>query len=394
MTVWPVEVVQLWLLQASVVLGYIHFLLFSNLAQNHSPTTRELRSSLGVANGLTLARGLGASCIAGFVLLPLSTLLSRTPWIQWIPGLIYLSVGCADFMDGLWARWTRTESVLGQLLDKEIDALGLLAASSLAVQMDRLPLFYILVGVSYYLYKLGIWFRQQRRSIVLPLKNRAMARIAAGLNMGFVGAALLPIFAENILIPAAVCFSLPLLAGFIWDWLVVSARLSDEAGHRVLKILNPAARIVPLLIRIALLIYGLTVAEILYNTLPVTAVPAVICLLAMIVLGWLGRTAALFAACWMAHTASSINAPQVFHVALCASLVLLILGTGHWSWWKPEDDLLSRKAGSLPFKHLPVMRIGVDTVALLVCAQKCRSPGSISVDVPLGDHVPCSDEHF
>ncbi|MBI5589728.1 MAG: CDP-alcohol phosphatidyltransferase family protein [Deltaproteobacteria bacterium] len=345
---WPAEVVLQWLLQAFVVLSYVHFQLFSNLGQNHPPTTRELRPSLGVANGITLARGLGASCLAGFFMLPSKSLLSGASWIQWTPGLLYLSIGCADFVDGFWARHTLTESVLGQRLDVEIDAMGLLAASALAVRMNRLPLFYLMVGASYYLYKLGIRYRYKRGRIVLPLKDRIQARIAAGLNMGFVGVALLPVFAEKVLSPAACFFAMPLIAGFAWDWLVVSARLTDDAAHRMQKILDLAVGIAPLLVRLALLVWGPAVTWTIYKSLPAATALAVLCLWTMMVLGWLGRTAALIAACWLTHAASPGNAPQVLILALSASLVLLILGSGLWSWWKPEDVLLSRKAGSIP----------------------------------------------
>jgi CDP-diacylglycerol--glycerol-3-phosphate 3-phosphatidyltransferase len=347
--VWPAESVLQWFLIACLILSYIHFQLFSNLGRNHPPATGELRPSLGVANGITLTRGLGVSCIAGFILLPGNMLSGGSIVLQWMPGLLYLSIGCADFLDGLWARHTRTESDLGRHLDLEIDALGILAASMLGVRMGRLPLFYLLVGASYYLFKFGIRYRHQRGKSVLPLKHRVMARIAAGLNMGFVGAALLPVFSETVLRLAAYFFAIPLLAGFVWDWLVVSARLTDGNAERFERILVPAAGFAPLLSRFILLACPPVAAGTLLTPFPAKFALFGIGLWAMMVLGWLGRSAALIAVIWLSHAASRTSAPPVFLVALSASLVLLILGTGYGSWWKPEDALLSRKAGRFRF---------------------------------------------
>ncbi len=251
--VWPTKAALQWLLQASAVLGIVHLQLHRYLGQNHAPANNELFSSLGVASNITLGRGWGVSCIAGLIFLPDTMICGGTPWMSYVPGLLYLAIGCADFVDGLWARRAGTESVLGQHLDLEMDALGLLAASALAVWMKRLPLFYLMVGASYYLYRFGIWYRGQRGKIVLPLKDRSMARIMAGLNMGFVGVALLPVFAAKVLNLAAVYFSVPLLVGFLWDWLVVSARLTNGCASRLERLIAPANGVVALLMRIVVL---------------------------------------------------------------------------------------------------------------------------------------------
>jgi CDP-diacylglycerol---glycerol-3-phosphate 3-phosphatidyltransferase len=344
----PVTTVLQWLLQASVVLGYVHLLLRRHLGQNHSPAGSELFPTLGVANGITLGRGWGVSCLSGLIFLPHPTIDGKALWVEWLPGLLYLAIGCADFVDGLWARRTRSESLLGRRLDVEMDALGLLAASSLGVWMGRLPLFYLMVGVSYYLFRLGIRYRRSRGRTVLPLKDRPMARITAGLNMGFVGFALLPVIAEGVLNLAALFFAVPLLGGFVWDWLAVSARLSDDAAQRLERVMATAAGRASLLTRLALLGCGPLIAATISPSLENAASLIGSLLWVMMVLGWLGRAAALGAGFWLAHAASSGHAEPVFLVALSACLVLMILGTGPWSLWKPEDACLSCKAGTRP----------------------------------------------
>jgi hypothetical protein len=54
----------------------------------------------------------------------------------------------------------------------------------------------------------------------------------AGVHMGFVGLALIPAFSATLLKHAAMLFMLPFLFGFVWDWLVVTGRLGDEAADR------------------------------------------------------------------------------------------------------------------------------------------------------------------
>ena len=343
---WPVSAALQWLLQTSAVLSFVHLQLYRHLGENLSSADSEPAPPLGVANRITLWRGWGISCLAGLIFLPCA-MLSRGPvWLAYIPGLLYLAVTCADFIDGLWARLTGTETALGRRLDIEMDALGTLAASALAVHLGRLPLFYLMVGASYYLFRWGTWHRRRRGRIVLPLKNRFSARIVAGLNMGFVGVALLPVLAPQVLKLAAVCFSVPLLGGFLWDWLAVSARLTEGHAERLQRFMSLAGGVLALLMRMIVLVTGPIIAGTLFESPPTMVALAGISLWVMIVLGWMGRTASLAVSCWLALAASWGNAHPLVLVTLGAVLVLTISGTGYWSWWKPEDARLSRKVGA------------------------------------------------
>jgi len=341
---WPLEVALQWLLQAVAVLGFVHFQLHRDLGEDFFPACRKPAPSLGVANRITLARGWGISCLAGLTFLPEVAIYSDTAWMPYVPGLLYLTIGCADFLDGFLARCTGTESELGKRLDMEMDALGLLTASSLGVWLGRLDLFYLMVGASYYFFRFGIWYRLQKGRVVQPLKERPMARSMAGLNMGFVGAALLPLLAPPVLKLAAVFFAVPLLLGFLWDWLLVSGRLTEDRADRMQRRISSTAEFLGLMMRAVALLGGPIIARTLVQS-PAVAV-ALALLWVMIVLGWMGRTASLAASCWLAHRASSGNGEPLALVTLSALLVLTILGTGYWSLWKPEDACLSRKVGS------------------------------------------------
>jgi phosphatidylglycerophosphate synthase len=345
---WPFEVALQWILQALAVLSFVHSQLRRHLGENHFPGCSQPVPSLGVANRITLARGWGISCLAGLTFLPEAAIYREPAWISYAPGLLYLTIGCADFFDGLWARRTGTESALGKRLDVEMDALGLLAASCLGVWLGRLPLFYLMVGASYYVFRFGIWTRLQGGRIVLPLKDRPTARIMAGLNMGFLGTALLPLFAPAVLKLTAVCFSVPLLLGFLWDWLVVIGSLTEDRADRMQRLLGTTAEFLGLMMRVVVLVVGPIIAGTLVQSPAATAAVAEALLWVMIVLGWMGRTASLVASCWLAHGASSGHWEPLVLVTLSAVLVLTILGTGYWSLWKPEDACLTRRAGTRP----------------------------------------------
>ncbi len=60
-----------------------------------------------------------------------------------------------DLLDGYVARVTRRESRLGAILDMEFDGLGILIASAVAVQYDKIPAWYLLLGVARLLFVAG-----------------------------------------------------------------------------------------------------------------------------------------------------------------------------------------------------------------------------------------------
>jgi phosphatidylglycerophosphate synthase len=152
--------------------------------------------------------------------------------LVWAPGLIYLGISLADLLDGFVARRQHRQTELGQRLDIETDAAGLLVALLVAVSLDRLPALTLLVGLAYYLFIFGIWWRQQRHLPLVALQSRPYARIIAGFQMGVVALALLPLFNPPFTFIAAALVMTPLLVGFGRDWLVVSCRLRIDSNQR------------------------------------------------------------------------------------------------------------------------------------------------------------------
>lgn len=337
-----------WSTGAFLTIAYVLGSLWVLLPFNCKPDEETPLPTLGAGTWLTLLRGFLIGLLGGFLFLFLWSRGGRPPWLAWTPGLIYLLAGAADFADGYLARITDHVTRLGESLDRKIDALGLLIASLSAICMDRLPPSYIAAGLAYYLFRAGIWYRKKRGKTVVPLKPRPGSRVTAGFQMGFVGAALLPLLPARAMALASWVFMTPLLLGFLRDWLVVSARVEADSpqiaapGKR--RRVRPSEWL-PLFTRAALLLSGPSLIRQCLST--EAGVPAClqIPLFLMLLTGTMGRGAA-FPMCFLA--ASGIEGRGVFSPAVvlfAGSLILMLVGTGPLSIWRPEERLLLRRAG-------------------------------------------------
>jgi CDP-diacylglycerol--glycerol-3-phosphate 3-phosphatidyltransferase len=176
---------------------------------------------LGVATHLTLLRGLLVSLAAGFAPVP------PVGAVRWLPALLYAAAAVCDRFDGIIARRLGQTTALGARLDEAMDALGLLAAPVVAVSWGRLPPWYLLLGVTYYLYRAALWLRGR---LELPVhldrvKRRPLTRIFAGLQMALVSVALAPLSSPKVTTIAATLLMMPTLIFFSRDWLIAIGRL-------------------------------------------------------------------------------------------------------------------------------------------------------------------------
>lgn len=108
--------------------------LFWHLGLNRNAQTGEILPKVGVANTLTLLRGLSASYLLGRLVGGL-----LTP--SWLALLVFLCGGVVtDILDGQVARATKTQSKLGQIADGEADFCLYLAITLILIQNATLPL--------------------------------------------------------------------------------------------------------------------------------------------------------------------------------------------------------------------------------------------------------------
>jgi CDP-diacylglycerol--glycerol-3-phosphate 3-phosphatidyltransferase len=360
-TEWHLSYAWRWTLAAAGVLAYELWLLWRGLKDNRLRGGSTLLPTLGAGNVLTLLRGLALGLLAGFLF---------SPWppgrLAWTPALLYTMAIIADYLDGYLARITHRATVLGENLDIEFDALGMLIAISLAVHYDQLPWWYLLLGLSRYLFLLGIWWRKRQGKPVYDLPPSAQRRMVAGFQMGFMSVMLWPIVYPPLTTLAGLVFAIPFVASFTRDWLVVSGRLDPtsplylEARQKIAVV---TTRWLPVLLRIGVVTAtagfvlpafwsapervaffarpGVPFAGVTTTLIGVVAVVATV----MLALGVAGRLAALgllIAASTniLAHGLYIYNA-----FMLTGTITLIFLGSGAFSCWRPEDIILSRRAG-------------------------------------------------
>jgi CDP-diacylglycerol--glycerol-3-phosphate 3-phosphatidyltransferase len=319
-----------------------------HLASNHRIGEEvPIFATLGTANWITLLRAGAVVGLAGILPPAIQGRQALPEALRWAPGIVYLGIALADLIDGHVARRQRRETALGKRLDIESDAAGLLVASLAAVALGRLPVVYLLVGLAYYPFILGIWIRQRRALPVLALPPRPYARIIAGFQMGLVGMALLPIFDPTFLYAAALIFMTPLLVGFWRDWRVVSGRLKADGEDQILldRRANALMRTtVPWALRLIILAAGVvTLARHnVFQTHPLwQSAHSLCCLLAG--LGCTGRSAALGLTLMLGSIWSAFGLSAISMVTFGASATLMLTGTGAISLWAPEERVLYRR---------------------------------------------------
>lgn len=338
------------LLPGLAVAVHVQQQLSRHLRDNHRPGEEDrLFPSLGAANWLTLLRAGGIVALAGFLPMALLPGPGLPKGLSWAPGLVYLGIALADLLDGTIARRQHRETELGKRLDIVTDAAGLLAASLVAVGLGRLPAFYLLAGLAYYPFIFGIRWRQKRGLPLVALQPRPYGRIIAGFQMGLVGVALLPILHPSFTVVAASLFIIPLLVGFVRDWLVVSCRLATDGNQQIALELRAGVvltRNFPLVLRVIILVFGVAILAgggVYQTHLLWQQALGVCCLLAGF--AFIGRSAALFLALLLGSNMSPFGMSMPVMILFGAAVMLMLTGTGALSLWAPEETLLYRRTG-------------------------------------------------
>ncbi|MFC6795861.1 CDP-alcohol phosphatidyltransferase family protein [Halobaculum halobium] len=211
-----------WLLPVAVVVAWESVFLARRTGLNHPPgDPGAVAAGIGVANAVTLGRGLLYAGVAGFVLTgPLAG-----AW-AWAPALLYGIGAAMDAVDGALARRFGRPTVLGAKLDMGIDTLGFLVAPLVGVAWGRLPVWYLTLSAARYLFKLGRWRRHRRGLPVFDLPDSRVRRPLAGVQMAFIAVALAPVLPPFVVAVLAGVVVVPSLAVFVRDYLAVAGHLS------------------------------------------------------------------------------------------------------------------------------------------------------------------------
>jgi phosphatidylglycerophosphate synthase len=351
--VWSLAAALQWGLQASMVLAYVLIRLGGALELNFDPRGLPLRPRLSAATGLTLTRSALVAALAGFLFQP-RALSGHPAWLSWIPGCLYITAVVLDYFDGYLARRTGTEARLGEFLDTEVDAAGLMVASLFLVWSGMAPLAYLTVGIGYYALKLLIRIRRQRGRFAQTVKPRPGARLVAGLEMGVAGLALLPVFGRAAIHLAAWVMTAALLEELVRDWWVVCGRASNDGrplGRRMEAFERVVTHVLPLAVRAVILasagrllagvFLGPGLPELSSFQSALLLVFAVLC-----VLGVAARAAAVVLSLIGAGLLTGAPQPTDAALLMSGALILIMTGAGPWRLWQPEDRLLLEKRGA------------------------------------------------
>lgn len=335
---WFITSTLLWLLS-----GYQTFI---RLALNRADSDAPLYNNLGWANRLTISRGWLISACGGLLVIP--GLLSTSTAVVWMAAMAYSVAAIFDRVDGFIARKTRHSSQLGAELDTVFDALGLLVAPLLALQLGKIHVSYLLVSIAYYLFVTGLKIRKRKGLAIYPLAPSQLRRTLAGFQMAYVAVVLWPPFDAEVTVLAGFGFMLPLLGGFLVDWCVVSGRLQPyTAGGR--SVFAPLKHITDTWFLPALRFVLVMTLMLLWPTLSISApfiTTVLILSVALMASGIAGRAGAaglLMLLAW--HSPLPVGQPA-FVLCLFIAIAILLLGCGRFSLWQADDHWVNRQDGA------------------------------------------------
>ena len=193
---------------------------------------------LTVASWVTLTRGVLLACfvgvLGGIVGAPEGGTGTLTVhgghigagFVAWLPAALFAVAGLLDAADGMIARTTDAVTDLGGRLDTELDGFTTLVGAVAVVAMGATSVAFLTVGIAWYLYAGSCWWRRRRGR---PVRDLPVSRVRAPLSAAVlvtIWLALTPITtaAQSTLLTTVV--AVPFLVNFLWDWLVVTRRVS------------------------------------------------------------------------------------------------------------------------------------------------------------------------
>lgn len=326
----------IWLAQAGAGLWLVRLTARRRLALNRLNPRTPLYRNLGWGNRLTLLRGALIAATGGCLFTD-----PTAPANPWLPASCYTLAALLDRYDGYAARREGQVSLLGAELDIRFDALGLLIAPLLAVQWQRLPAGYLLLSLAYYLYRWLLQTRVRRGLPMFPVPDNPLRRTLAGFQMGFVALTLWPVFDPAFCRQAGTAFMLPVLFGFVADWLVASGRCTARTYRQIGEFADHAG--LPAL-RIALVLA--LVGGLLQTDTAGLGVGVIWSASVMLALGCGGRLGALAILLWLGAGWLNLASAALQLIVLFAASWLLLLGTGRYSLSRWGEAWLQRYAGA------------------------------------------------
>lgn len=359
---WEAGFAQRWLVGAAAASLYLLWAFWRRLGDNHPPgQPADLYTDIGLPNLVTYWRGFLVACTCGFLFTPRP---AGSLFLLWLPGLLFSFGILPDFFDGLLARLTGRSSRLGEHLDVAVDGLAVLSGTLLVVLWGQAPVWYLVVGLARYLYLAGLWLRRRLGKPIYELPPSLGRRALAGAQMGLLMVLLWPLFGPPGTSLAAALFAVPFLINFGRDWLYAAGLL--QPAPKAASTPRPARAmgwLPPLLRALVVVGIGSVCLPWLVDLPAVTAyfaalgvrypgllVGLLLFLQALVIfsaaLGVMGRTFGILALCLAGlYLRFDWGLPALNLVTALGGGLLLFLGSGRYSLWQPEEELLQRRVG-------------------------------------------------
>lgn len=348
-TVWTAPI-GLWSVGAALAMGYVLGYTRYYLRANRRTPEAVVLPTLGSATTITLARALCYAMLLGFLLVPAPPLV-----VQWTVGVLFLVAALTDFVDGYLARITDHVTGLGERLDVEADALGVLVASLLTCHWGHLPWPFIAVGLLYYSFRFLSYVRERQGKPVYDLPYSPYRRIAGGYTVGFFAVVMFPLFEPPATTLAGILFVTPVLLSFGRDGLLMVGWVNADSPsyQRIRQTLKtvllgyaPVAARLGVALTVGWLVIAAAPAWLTYSVAGMWIWGlGLVGLSALVVVGWLGRLAAHLTLLVVCADLLLRGYTLPMMAALACIIVVMIAGTGRASWWQPEEDILTRRAG-------------------------------------------------
>jgi CDP-diacylglycerol--glycerol-3-phosphate 3-phosphatidyltransferase len=337
-------------------LAYVLWFLRLRLMEDPCGLGDQLAGSLGTPNAITLTRAGIYAGLAGGLFMPLLEGVAA-----WLPGLIYAVAAGTDGLDGYLARRRGQTTRLGKQLDVEVDGLGVLVATALAVHYGQLPTWYLSTGLAYYAFRAILYLRRRSGGTVMPLPPSTMRRIVGGFQVGFLAVVLLPLFAPPTTTVAGIVFAVMFFGSFLRDGLVASGLMSVEgASYHHIQTLwsHHVRRWMPVVLRATLAVGAVLLIMRASNGVDsawsdlVTHGPGglvlfiawlfvIIVTSVLTVVGAAGRLAALGVLTAVSADALLTGLAPLTTLLLVSALLLMFLGSGAGSLCQPEERYLT-----------------------------------------------------
>ncbi|NMD31045.1 MAG: hypothetical protein GYA80_04940 [Chloroflexi bacterium] len=330
--IWSDQPATYWAIGALLFVAY-PLVILRNYLRYHRPSLDVKRyPRLGRVIWMAMLRGLLLAFLAGFAFSG-----PGEGWLRWLPGIfMFTSVGL-----GLLCDWLNREacqvSILERTLRTHLWAMGFLVGSIVIVRFELMAFWVLIVGIAQYIFLYTIWLRNRGNVEWAMGTPQLLHRVQGFAVLLWVGLTLLPIYSSRVTTILGLFLFIPYLLGFI-------AEYQAAAGKPVVRFMTSPpvwlGQWLPLFPRLVLvvsalgmyisgLIQGMNAGRLVF--LGAIAIWALI--------GAIGRLTGVVTVLLVGFILSH-GGGWLEWCAFLSGGLLMVLGSGKFSVWQPEDSVI------------------------------------------------------